>query len=559
MRILGAQTSNENGDTHFTIPAGGHVILALAVMDNRDSVDYLHSAISGVQQATAASIAAFHARHVEWWKSFWSKSFVEIPDKTVQSWWYGSLYVLAACSKSGNVAPGLWGNWITTTNPGWDGDYTLDYNYQAPFWAAFPTNHVDLADPYDPPILAWIERGRGLAQDIHAQGLVYYTHLAPSPGWSADNFRALDQKSDALFAAVNMVQRWRYTRDTAYARKVWPFLTGVADFWDHDLKLIDGRYVDINDAEDEHLWGPWDDTNPATVIGFLNMLYPALLDMSEQLHTGQGSRAIWQDHLSKLSPLPIAPAASVAAIKEAVGKPIPADRMVIKESEKGMEWVTINRGDRFSDNPPVGIQGSSAGMNSLQVIFPAWNVGLESSPELQKAAVNTVDYTRLWYDSNNTSNVYPAAADAGYDPDSILQHLNLLVTHIGYPSFAYKFGAGGVENQATVPTTIAAMLLQSYQKNIHVFANWPKNQDASFGDLLAVGNFLVSSSMTGGKVENVRVTSQIGGACNLANPWGPDQAVQVQIAGKPSKVLHGDVLTVATVPGEKLVFTPAAQ
>ena len=87
-------------------------------------------------------------------------------------------------------------------------------------------------------------------------------------------------------------------------------------------------------------------------------------------------------------------------------------------------------------------------------------------------------------------------------------------------------GAGGVENEATVPTAIAGMLLQSYQKNIHVFPNWPKNQDASFGDLLAVGNFLVSSSMAGGKVKNVQITSQIGGPCNLANPWGSEQAAR---------------------------------
>jgi hypothetical protein len=232
--------------------------------------------------------------------------------------------------------------------------------------------------------------------------------------------------------------------------------------------------------------------------------------------------------------------------------------MVILESEHGMQWVNIDRGNRFSDNPPVSIQGSSAGMNSLQTVFPAWNVGLESSDELRRAAVNTVDYTRLWYDSNNTSNFYPAAADAGYDPDSILQHLNLMVTHIGYPNFAYKFNAGGVENEATVPTTIAAMLLQSYQKNIHVFPNWPTNQDASFGDLLAVGDFLVSSSIANGVVGEVEITSQHGGQCNLANPWGADHAVKMQGPNGSSKVLHGAVLAVATHAGERLTFTPAA-
>ncbi len=556
IRIIGAPASTEKGESHFTIPAGGSVTVAVAVMDNRDAAGYFHQAISDLQQTDAKTVVAAWSRHIAWWQKFWSKSFIEIPDKTVQAWWYGSLYVLASCSRQGNVAPGLWGNWITSTRMGWQGDYTLDYNYQAPFWVAFPTNHVSLSDPYDAPILAWMERGRGLAKKLHAHGLIYYTHLAPSPGWSADNFRSLDQKSDALFAAVNCIQRWRYTRDAAYARKMWPFLTGVADYWDHELKFVNGRYVDFNDAPDEHLWGSADDVNPATTIGFLNMLYPALIEMSHQLHTSQEMRATWSRILSHLSRLPIAPADTVAAIRDAVGTPIPAGSMVILQSERGMQWVRIKRGNRFSANPPVRVMGSSAGMNSLQVVFPAWNIGIESSPKLRQAAVNTVNYMRLWYDSNDTSSFYPAAADAGYDPESILAHLHLLVTHIGYPNFAYNIGAGGVENEATIPTTIAAMLLQSYQKNIHVFADWPKKKDASFGDLLAVGDFLVSSRISRGKIDYVRITSQRGGQCNFANPWGPNQEVQLHIAGKPARVLHGATFSIPTRMGEKLLFTP---
>lgn len=558
MRMIGVQPSDGNGVLHFTIPAGGSVTVAVAVMDNRDAARYFHQAISDLQHADAQTVAAAWSRHTAWWRNFWSRSFIEIPDKTVQSWWYGSLYVLGSCSKPRNVAPGLWGNWITSTFAGWQGDYTLDYNYQAPFWAAFPTNHVSLADPYDAPILAWMARGRGLAKKLHAHGLIYYAHLAPSPGWSADNFRSLDQKSDALFAAVNCIQRWRYTRDAAYAQKMWPFLTGVADYWDHELKLVNGRYADFNDAPDEHLWGPANDVNPATTIGFLHMLYPALIEMSRQLNTSQDMRPIWNRILSRLSPLPIVPADSVAAIRDAVDASIPAGSMVILQSEHGMQWVRINRGDRFSANPPVRVMGSSAGMNSLQVVFPAWNIGIESSPELRQAAVNTVNYMRLWYDSNDTSSFYPAAADAGYDPESILTHLHLLVTHIGYPNFAFNIGAGGVENEATVPTTITAMLLQSYQKNIHVFANWPKHEDASFGDLLAVGDFLVSSRISGGKIDYVRIISQKGGTCQLANPWGADQAAKLRIVGGPAKVLHGAAFSIPTRMGERLIFTPVA-
>lgn len=559
MRVIGAQVSTQDGETHFDVPAGGNVVVLVAAMDNRDTPAFFSSAISTLRQATMESVAGSWSRHLAWWRTFWSKSYVEMPDKTVQSWWYGSLYVLASCSRTGNVAPGLWGNWITSTHMAWQGDYTLDYNYQAPFWAAYPTNHVSLADPYDAPLLAWMKRGRGLAEKLHEQGLLYYTHLAPSPGWSADNFRSLDQKSDALFAATNCIQRWRYTHSAAYARKVWPFVTGVAEYWDHELMLVDGRYVDYNDAADEHLWGPVHNENPATTIGFLKMLYPALVDMSEQLHRGMNMRATWQRIGSHLSDLPLAPADSVAAIRQAVGKPIAPDQMVILQSEHGMQWVNISSGDRFSANPPVRPVGSSAGMISLQAVFPAWSIGLESSRALRNAAVNTVKYSQLWYDNNDTSSYYPAAADVGYNPASILKHLHQLVTHIGYPNFAYAMPAGGVENEATVPTAIAAMLLQSYQKDIHVFADWPKDEDASFGNLLAVGDFLVSSKMDDGRVAYVRVTSKRGGLCRLENPWGAKQVVQLRVAGSKPVVLHGAVLKVMTHPGELLVFKPMVQ
>lgn len=559
MRVIGAQASDHNGEMNFVVPAGGRATVLVAAMDDRDTPRYFQAAISDLERASADNVTATWLRHLAWWRKFWSRSFVEIPDKAVQTWWYGSLYVLASCSRPGNVAPGLWGNWITSTHMGWQGDYTLDYNYEAPFWAAFPTNHVSLADPYDAPLLAWIERGRGLAKKLHDHGLIYYCHLAPSPGWSADNFRSLDQKTDALFAAVDCVQRWRYTQNATYAQKVWPFLTGVADFWDHDLKLVDGRYVDFTDAADEHMWGPANDVNPATTIGFLQMLYPALIQMSYQMHKGKDLRATWRHILSHLSSLPIAPADSVAAIRKVFGTNIPANTMVILQSQHGMQWVSMGNGSRFSAHPPVRVQGSSAGMNSMQVVFPAWDIGLESSPALRKAALNTVNYMRIWYDSNDTSSFYPAAAGAGYNPDSILRHLHLLVTHIGYPNFAYNIGAGGVENEATIPTTICAMLLQSYQKNIHVFADWPKNQNASFGHLLACGDFLVSSKISGGRVSYVRITSQRGGLCRLANPWGADHSVQLRIAGGKPKVLRGAVLRNTTRAGERLFFTPLVE
>jgi len=564
MRVVGAEAASHDGLTSFTVPAGGNVTLLIAAMDDRDAPDYQHAALSYLQQADDKGVEALAQEHAAWWRKFWSESFIEIPDKEIQSWWYGSLYVLASCSEAGgNVPPGLLGNWITGPDTYGAADaYTLDYNYEAPFWAAYPTNHVSLSDSYDGPLLGWVQRGRGLAEDMHEHGLVYFCHLSAPPGWSSSSLRSLGQKSDALFAAVDCVQRWRYTRDPAYAEKVWPFLTGVADFWDNDLKWIDGHYVDVMDGADEHRV-PAHDINPATTISFLQMLYSTLIDMSRQLHGDAvqdvAQRAVWQKMATNLSPLPVVPANSIPTIvstmKDVLGTSVPPEDMVIRMTQSGMPWVIMHK-ERFIPNAPVAVHSSSAGMNSMQAVFPGWSVGLESDPALRQAAVNTVKYMQLWYDFNDTSSFYPAAADAGYDPDSILQHLHLLVTHVGFQNFVYNIKGGLIEDEATVPTTICAMLLQSYQKNIHVFPNWPKDQNASFGDLLACGDFLVSSAMNHGNVAYVKIISQRGGLCSLANPWPGGGPVQLQVAGAKTTTLNGSILAVPTQPGETLLFTP---
>jgi hypothetical protein len=553
LRVVGVVSTYDDGATYCVIPPGKHATILLAAMDDRDSPTYLKQAISRLQNASDGSIRAAWQRHVAWWRHFWSKSYIEIPDKTVQAWWYGSLYVLASCSGKGHTATGLWGDWTTSPAMGWQGDYTLDYNYEAPFWAAYPTNHVSLADPYDAPLLAWMQRGRGLAHHLHDHGLIYLCHLAPSPVWSADNWRSNDHKANALFAAVDCVQRWSYTRSTRYAKEILPFLSGVADFWDHDLKLVHGKYVDFGDAADEVGQGVSTDVNPATTIGFLRLLYPALIHMSLQMHIDARQRRQWQHVLKHLSGLPISPARDIQNIRAVFGSHIPAGAMVIRETLHGKSWIAM--GNRFKPNAPIQATRSSGGMNAAQAIFPAWNVGIESPAPIRHAALNTIYYMQTWYDANDNCTFYPAAADAGYNPESILKHLHLLVTHIGFPNFAYNLNQGGIENEATVPTTICAMFLQSYQRNIHVFANWPGTDNASFGHLLACGDFLVSSAIRHGVVTFVGVKSVRGGRLRLVNPW-PELNVDYTTSTGNHGVLRGKVLSIGMTPEEDIRLAP---
>ncbi len=547
--VMGVAAAENTNTLTFTVPAGGQATIALAAVTDRNESNYFAAAQQQSQQATTSSMGNLYQEHNGWWSNFWSKSFVQISDQQVQKTWYASLYLLACCSGENSPPPGLWGNFITSTSMDWKGDYTLDYNYEAPFWAALACNHPELTDNYDQPLLNQIPRGEAIAQHYGYQGIYLYTHLIPSPGWSDDGYTFWSQKSDALFAAVDCVMRWRYTQDTNYAAEVYPYLKGVSDFWDNYLELTGNQYVDTNDAVAES--SSTSDVNPATTLAFIQLLYPSLIQISQTLNVDAGSRATWSNIVASLTPLPIVPATSISSLNALGSSYVVAGENVIRDSSSGTAFPTPEVAVYQDDQ----ITSSSPGMNSTQTIFPGWDIGLESNPTLLAAASNTVYLAAEWFDGNDCCTFYPSAAAVGYNPGAILTNLDTLITYYQYPNFMFSLGGGGTEDYSIVPCTLAGMFVQSYQTNIHVFPNWPPNQNASFGNLSACGGFLISSAMTNGLVSYVQITSTAGQTLPLVNPW-PQTTVQVTSTLNPTTQFTGNIFNYQTQAGEVLTLTP---
>jgi hypothetical protein len=200
------------------------------------------------------------------------------------------------------------------------------------------------------------------------------------------------------------------------------------------------------------------------------------------------------------------------------------------------------------------LRNSSAGMGPCQVIYPGWAIGLESDPATLQAASNTVWLAAQWYDNNNCCNFYPDAACVGYDPNAILSNMDTLLTYYQYANFMIDPGGGGTENYSIATAGLAAMFLQSYQTNLHVFPDWPANQSAAFGNLNACGGFLVSSAITLGQENYVQIQSTAGQMLKLANPW-PGATVQCVSSLNGTTNLSGTVLNYQTQVGEVLTLT----
>lgn len=531
----------QSSDGSFVLKPGKPVRLVCAFSSNFKSNDCVADVIERVEDCSFTHLNEIEKHHQEWWKDYWQKSFVSIPDSVIEKQYYLSLYGMASCSRDKDFPPSIFGTWITRERPNWNGDYHLNYNHMAPYYGLYSSNRIEQADPYYMPMLAQIARGNYYSEKVTgiSDGILLPVGAGPlgiettrrSPfmdtyfkGWIdgklvEDEGFFMGQKSNSSYAVVNMSMQFYRTWDKEYTRKVYPFVKGVAAFWEKYLTLEGDRYVIYNDAIHEGTVGTM---NPILSLGLVRMVMQTVSDMSSFLGVDEDKREQWafiKDHMSDYP------------LQERNGK------TVFRYTEKGTDW--------WGDNT-LGIQH----------IYPAGQIGLNSDPQLLQIAHNTVDEMRRWSDFNGTNSFFPAAVRIGYDPDSILVHLNAYSRHT-YPNGFQLDNPHGIENWSTVPNTINEMLCMGHQDIVRVFPVWSREKDASFHQIRVEGAFLVSAELKNKEVTSLTIVSEQGRPLTLLNPWKQKKVrMEVRKSGQllDEKELEDDVFHLETLPGTSYLF-----
>ena len=507
-RVIGAE------GLEGTIKPGETVTLATAILSDLDAKETLAAAKKLVAGLTPKKIDRLTEQHRAWWTAFWARSFIEIPDQEIEKRWYAALYTMASCSRPGKVAPGLWGNWLTTDTPNWQGDFHLNYNFQAPFYMVYASNHADVSLPFYQAIKEAIPAAQEMSKRHGWKGVHFPCGIGP---WGRFGYsREMDhgQRSNSAYVALNYIWYWQYTQDKEWLKTDgYPYLREVAAFWDDYLKLEDGRYVIYKDAIHE---GSGSDMNPILSLGLVRTLFKNVVEMSRELGVDADKQAKWQDIVAKISGY---------TTQERGGK------TVFRYSEKGLAWYGSNT---------LGIQH----------IFPAGDLGLDSDPKLLAVGRDTITVLNRWADYNGFSSFYTAAARVGYDPNVILAKLRAECDKHSMPNLVLTYGGGGIESCGGF-LAINEMLLQSHEGVIRLFPCWPKDQDARFGTLRAKGAFLVSAGLKAGVISGVTITSEKGRDCTIQNPW-PGKKIQIIRNSKKKETVEGDRFTLKTKAGETL-------
>jgi alpha-L-fucosidase 2 len=518
-RTIG-QTQSISGNTiTLTMQPGTTSTLVVGIESSEDSSSYQSAADSLVGSLAQSDVNNLLSAHESWWQSYWSQSYVQIPSQAIEKSWYGSLYLLGSVTRSGKYAPGLWGNWIDG-QMNWNGDYHTNYNYEAPFYAALSTNHIAQMGSYAQPILQYESNAETLARQNGYQGVYYPVGIGPN-GMTTDS-SLHNQKSNAVFLASDMVMEYDYTLSTTYAAQVLPYLEQVGDFWQNYLTLSNGVYNDEDDAPQED--DSYPQTNSALSLALVHLLFQGLIDMSNALGENSSSIATWQNINANLAPQPTT---------------TENGETVFAETSQGAGFV--------NDGNDVDIQS----------VYPGEAVGLDSSSTLISEAQNTIgQLTDAWDGGNAPWSFYAAAARVGYNPSTIMSNLDNEATSQSYNNMAVYHNGGGIENLNVTTSGLDEMLLQSFQNDVKVFPDWPTGGNAKFGDLLAYGDFLVSSGIQNNAVQYVQATSQAGGNYVFTNPW-PGQNIEYYDNGTDEGTLSGTKITVSTTSGETIDLAPA--
>ena len=503
------------------------ILWAITVRTNHDTAAYRSQAIERVRDLDEAGCRKLLAAHAAWWKNFWSKSGVSLPDEELEKYWYAGIYAVACTARNGRFPPGLWGAYSTADGMGWFGDYHMNYNFEAPFYALSASNHPELIASYCAPLNDFLPIARKYAEEyLGIRGAFFPVGIGPlgmetdvRPDTKEHGHLFLGQKSNGAYGAVIPMMHWYATRDTEFARRnYYDYLLSVAELWENYLVFENGTYQIYNDALNEVGWyeGPdhmpsgQDDKNPIVSRGLVRMLMKLLIDLSGELGLDTEKIPVWQhilDHLPE------------------------ADTFLL-------------------DGEPVlrGIDGSDT-LRGLapEYMFPAGQIGEYTTPGLFEAAKNTHRRLAYWDSHNRFCSYYPMAARLLLPSGEIIAHIHEVIEKRGLPNGMFRYGGGGLENSSAVPGTVNEMLLQSYEGILRLFPCWDRSEDASFRGLRAYGAFLVDARLENGEIRAV-ILSEKGRLLRLEKP-GDGYAV---IRDGMSIPLSEPVTDIETRPGEIL-------
>ena len=544
--------------------------ILIAAVSTAESSTPLAAAKALIAEAAAAPPGTALARHNDYWHEFWSRSFVDFPDKYLENLWYINLYCMG-CTSRGRY-PANFENSYFGARDFWMWGAYWQFNEQSLYFPLDMANHSELMAPYT----RWIHDSLPAAklQTMAQFGIegAQYSHcmtLTGQPFQGPGDMIKYVLSTGGLYA-LYMWQHYQYTLDPAFLRdQAYPVMLEVGKFYHGYLQNQvgpDGKYIIYpgHPIEEQEMT-----TGNTTIdIAVIRALANALIAAEQTLGVPEPRTMVWNELRDKLPAYPVRN--GVWLTSECYAGP---EFEILPESQA---YGTLPAWCGFPEGWKAVQKGAQYyGMGTqLAPVFPVGEVGLSSDPARLELARNT--YLKTGQNVGTWTPNHICAARLGLREQvlpNIVKHVrNFQITPQGFMSYiANRDGlivdqerGGGYfdcldqpryqpyfEVLGVIATSIGYTLCDSLDGVIRVFPSLPLNGDARF-IMRASGAFMVTAEMRAGEIAYISVTSEAGSECRVANPWDTG-TVQVRAAGNNRILLPATTdkrLTFPTVKGE---------
>jgi len=474
--------------------------------------------------------------HLRWWKDYWKRSSVSIPDPLLAKQYYLEMYKFGSVARPNTPPISLQAIWTADNGnlPPWKGDIHNDLNTELSYWPGYASNHLDLTASFTNWLWKtkevnkqWTKRYFGV-NGLNVPGV---TTIAGKEmgGWIQYSM----SPTTVCWLMQHFYWQWKYSMDkTFFYNKLKPyvadgvlFLDNIMDKQSHKLPLSSSPEFHDNSI---HAWFT-DYTNYD-----LSLCKFALNTQNEIIKTDTTvGREKTITPANYLQPFDV--------------------------NETGL---TVSPGQNLDQ--------SHRHMSPYMAIYPLCllDINRAEDSDIIKKSIRHIESlgTREWcgYSFSWMASLYARAKEA----DSAVRQLQIFASNFCSPNSFHLNGdqkGGQYSNFTYRPFTLEGnfafaqgvheLLLQNHGDLIEIFPAVPEGwKDVSFKTLRAEGAFLVSAKKINGVAKEVKIFSEKGGKLKVKLPF------KTWVVGgiERTKVkANREIVEMQTSKGETIVFKNA--
>lgn len=478
--------------------------------------------------------------HLKWWKGFWSKSAISLPDPVLERQYYLEQYKWGSTARRDAPPISLQAIWTADNGrlPPWKGDFHHDLNTQLSYWPTYTGNHLEEGLGY----LDHLDKNRKVYTDytkrfFQTEGLnvpgVTTLEGYQMGGWVQYSF----SPTVSAWLAQHFYLHWRYSMDQDFLKKrAYPWFKDVATFLEK-VSYVNEKGVrqlplssspEINDNRIT----AWFTETSNYDISLMRFAFQKAAELADELKLTKEA-----DHW----------------------RTVAASLPFYALSEKNELMVT----------PSLPYKSSHRHFSHLMGIHPLGEIKWENGEKEQKIIQQSLrlldktgpsewcGYSYAWEgslkarakDGDGAAEALRIFADAFVSTNSF--HLNGDQTKSGLSNFTYR--PFTLEGNFAFASGIQEMMLQSHAGRIEVFPAIPRDWGkTSFQNLRAEGAFLVSALQNSGVTDEVTIIAEQGGTAKILLPF-KTHFVRDQ-KGAEVKKTEGGIMEIAMQKGGKIVL-----